>query len=203
MIFENKKRNFKYIWYILSGGIGGIGGIGIMVLFYILNIFDEKNLEIIKVCISFIAIFATFGGAYFGAMLAANNALYLKEREMNSERKKDYFINHKDMFMELENMNFNTILCSLHKWNDRLLEDKTLDWVHFSEIIRNLDEIEQIICKVNFSDRIFESKFCEVAKIIKNINATKEIIKFRETNDRHRKKHVLKDLRKKEVKSIH
>lgn len=191
MFKKTKKCDLKNIWYIL---LGAIGGIGIMIIFYILNFFNEKSLEVIKVCISFIAIFATFGGAYFGAKLAANNALNLKEREMSNERKKDYFIKHNDMFIELENMNFNSILSELHKWNDRLLKDKDLDWSHFSEIIRNLDEIERIIKNVHFSDRIFESKFCEVAKNIDYINLQKEIIKFRNTYAGQRKKRVLKSL---------
>lgn len=191
MIEKTKNWCLKYIWYIL---LGAIGGIGIMILFYILSIFNEKSLEVIKVCISFIAIFATFGGAFFGAKLAAKYALDLKEKEMNSERKKDYFINHNDMFIALENMNFNYVLSELHKWNYRLQKDKNLDWVHFSEIILNLDEIERITNKVEFSDRIFESKFYEAVKIIKYIKEKKEILKFKETNDRKRKKHVLKSL---------
>ncbi|MDE9439011.1 hypothetical protein EWS82_06300 [Staphylococcus xylosus] len=84
-----KKWVLKYIWYIL---LGAIGGIGITVLLYILGFFDEKDLEIIKVCISFTAIFATFGGAYWGAKISGDNALNLKEKEINYERKKNILL---------------------------------------------------------------------------------------------------------------
>ncbi|MBF2779943.1 hypothetical protein [Staphylococcus saprophyticus] len=79
----------KNIWYIL---LGAIGGIGITILLYILGFFDKKDLEIIKVCISLAAVFATFGGAYLGAKISADNARNLEElkrkREVTEQNKK-------------------------------------------------------------------------------------------------------------------
>lgn len=52
---------------------------------YILsNIGPENKLEGYTIAISFIGIFATFGGAYLGAKISANNALKIVEKETNA-----------------------------------------------------------------------------------------------------------------------
>src|SRR5699024_12297042 len=58
------------------------GGIGITILLYILGFFDKKDLEIIKVCISLAAVFATFGGAYLGAKISGQDAIKLSNQQL-------------------------------------------------------------------------------------------------------------------------
>ncbi|UQW81387.1 hypothetical protein [Staphylococcus edaphicus] len=55
---------------------------------YVLSNIDPKNkLQGYTIAISFIGIFATFGGAYLGAKISADNARYLEELK---RKKRDY-----------------------------------------------------------------------------------------------------------------
>lgn len=57
---------------------------------YILSDIDPKNkLEGYTIAISFIGIFATFGGAYLGAKIAGDNANKLLEKEYEKKSIKD------------------------------------------------------------------------------------------------------------------
>ena len=52
---------------------------------YILSNIDPKNkLEGYTIAISFIGIFATFGGAYLGAKIAGDNARNIYEKQKNA-----------------------------------------------------------------------------------------------------------------------
>lgn len=78
----NKKT--EYIFYGLLGVFSGIIGSSIMI-FIIYNYEDKK--EFIKIVISIVGLFTTFGGAYVGAYLSGRNALDLKKKELIYERK--------------------------------------------------------------------------------------------------------------------
>ncbi|MGX0571828.1 H+/Cl- antiporter ClcA [Staphylococcus hominis] len=78
----NKKT--ECLLYVLLGVFSGIIGSSIMI-FIIYNYEDKK--EFIKIVISIVGLFTTFGGAYVGAYLSGRNALYLKKKELIYERK--------------------------------------------------------------------------------------------------------------------
>ncbi|WP_017722445.1 MULTISPECIES: hypothetical protein [Staphylococcus] len=193
MVEKTKTWCLKYIWYIL---LGAIGGIGMMILFYILCIFNEKSLEIIKVCISFTAIFATFGGAYWGAKISGDNALNLKEKEINYESKKEYITNHHKMLSNLESKGFNAIKQNLNKWNNNLLNEDEQVYVCVLEIKEVLEEINSIHSEVEITDKICENKFKEIQKNIETFKNKKWINEVVHNLDASGKEQVNENLKK-------
>ncbi|MDW3865551.1 hypothetical protein [Staphylococcus saprophyticus] len=183
----------KNIWYIL---LGAIGGIGITVLLYILGFFDKKGLEIIKVCISLAAVFATFGGAYWGAKISGDNALKLKEKEINYERKKEYITDHHKMLSDLESKGLNAIKQDLKKWNNNLLYEEDQVYVCVFEIKEILEQIESIYSEVEFTDKICENKFKEIQKNIKDVKRMEWINEIAHDLDESGKEQVNKNLKK-------
>ena len=78
-----------------------IGVIGLMIFAFIFtigyilsNIDPENKLEGYTIAISFIGIFATFGGAYLGAKIAGDNARNIYEKQKN-EKKQELITNIK------------------------------------------------------------------------------------------------------------
>lgn len=183
----------KYIWYIL---LGSIGGIGITVLLYILGFFNKKDLEIIKVCISLATVFATFGGAYFGAKISGDNALKLKEKEINYERKKEYITDHHKMLSDLESKGLNAIKQDLKKWNNNLLYEEDQVYACVFEIKEILEQIESMYSEVEFTDKICENKFKEIQKNIKDFERKEWIKEVVHDLDESGKEQVNKNLKK-------
>lgn len=68
----------KYKWHVLAGMVGATI---ILVIFYLIGIFDSSNLEGIKISLTFLAMFATFGGAYIGAEISGKNASEIAKKE--------------------------------------------------------------------------------------------------------------------------
>ncbi|MDW4036934.1 hypothetical protein [Staphylococcus saprophyticus] len=193
MIKKTKNWCLKYIWYIL---LGAIGGIGIMILFYILSIPNEKSLEVIKVCISFTAVFATFGGAYWGAKISGDNALNLKEKEINYERKKEYITDHHKMLSNLDSKGFNAIKQNLNRWNNNLLNENEQVYVCVLEIKEVLEEINSIHSEVEITDEICENKFKEIQKNIETFKKKKWINNVVHNLDASGKEQVNENLKK-------
>lgn len=188
-----KKWVLKYIWYIL---LGAIGGIGITVLLYILGLFDEKDLEIIKVCISFTAIFATFGGAYWGAKISGDNALNLKEKEINYERKKEYITDHYKMLSDLESKGLNAIKKELNTWNNNLLSEDEQVYTCVLNIKEVLKQIKSLHNEVEITDTICENKFKEIQKNIDTFKKKKWVNEVVHNLDTSGKEQVNENLKK-------
>ena len=167
MIKKTKNWCLKYVWYIL---LGAIGGIGIMILFYILNIFNEETLEIIKVCISFTAFFATFGGAYWGAKISGDKAREQSQVELNAKIEYDFYLKNYEMIKILEEK-VNPIINELSKNHVKYKDSDCFSKMFISNLIeKNCD----LLCEVTNTINITEHKFYEI-KLNKIIEISKEI----------------------------
>ncbi|WP_426703903.1 hypothetical protein [Staphylococcus shinii] len=81
-----------------------ISVIGLMIFAFIFtigyilsNIDPENKLEGYTIAISFIGIFATFGGAYLGAKISANTAIKLSRLDKNIENSKNMLITMREI----------------------------------------------------------------------------------------------------------
>ncbi|MDR5648823.1 hypothetical protein [Staphylococcus nepalensis] len=164
---------------------------------YILSKVDPENkLEGYTIAISFIGIFATFGGAYLGAKIAGDNALKLKEKEINYERKKEYITDHQKMLSDLESKGLNAIKRDLKKWNNNLLNEEEQVYTCVFEIKEILKQIEKIYIEVEFTDKICENKFNEIQKNIEDIKEMNWIKEVGHWFDESGKKQINKNLKK-------
>lgn len=82
----NKKT--ECLLYVLLGVFSGIIGSSIM-MFIIYNYENEK--EFIKITISIVGLFTTFGGAYLGAKISGNNAIKLEDKKRMLEYEKESY----------------------------------------------------------------------------------------------------------------
>lgn len=153
---------------------------------YILSNIDPKNkLEGYTIAISFIGIFATFGGAYLGAKISANNALKIVERETNANLffliqylTKIYYI-YRELGLKftmigpdgVENVDIYKRLKHLENINKNYLED----------VNKNYDEILSLLEKVVNSRDLFyliekteDIEFDKLDKLCKRIKEEKE-----------------------------
>ncbi|HDT7011349.1 TPA: hypothetical protein QE972_002143 [Staphylococcus aureus] len=119
-----------------------IGVISLMIFAFIFtvgyilsNIDPENKLEGYTIAISFIGIFATFGGAYLGAKIAGDNASKLLEKEYEKKSIKDrekikirlsmsmdFIVKINDRIVNAYSMK--RIASRLHKEKDFLLDEK-------------------------------------------------------------------------------
>lgn len=172
MIKKTKNWCLKYIWYIL---LGAIGGIGIMILFYILSFPNEKSLEVIKVCISFIAIFATFGGAYLGAKISGEKASNIARNQMIMEDLKMYSINNRKFLNDFDETINKDLINEVHNKSEIL---DVLEFQAYKVKVRNL--YKQVVdCELKYNGELSHSVFYpfELYKIKLSIlnNYVKEI----------------------------
>lgn len=65
-----------------------LGCLIILIVFYLMRIYDNQ-VEAIKVCISFVSIFATIGGAYLGAKVSGKNAIEQYKLDQTSKSNKE------------------------------------------------------------------------------------------------------------------
>lgn len=82
----NKKT--ECLLYVLLGVFSGIIGSSIMI-FIIYNFEDKK--EFIKIVISIVGLFTTFGGAYIGAKISGDNAIKLDDKKRKLEYAKESY----------------------------------------------------------------------------------------------------------------
>ncbi|PTH63612.1 hypothetical protein BU583_02590 [Staphylococcus agnetis] len=142
------------------------------------SIFKIEFQDCLMISISFLGIFATFGGAYLGAKIAGDNALKLKEKEIEYERKKDYIAHHYEMLSDLQKKGWDTTKSELKKWNDNLLKEDEQIYACVFQIKVNLEVIKRIPSEVEITDKHCANKFEEVQKnveIFKKKNYINEV----------------------------
>lgn len=118
---------------------------------YILsNIDPENKLEGYTIAISFIGIFATFGGAYLGALIAGKYSLRTVEKQFINERKNN--LNKVVVTLSFYNISlfkvFNSIFKQINTSNDKIERDIKNDIplnVIFEKYIKSGDEYKYTI----------------------------------------------------------
>lgn len=87
----------KYWIYILTGSIGGV-----LVLICFLKFQGLlEGSELLKIIISTIALFTTFGGAYFGAKISGENSLKLAKKQLIMEDLKEHSKNDRKVLNDI------------------------------------------------------------------------------------------------------
>lgn len=148
----------KNIWYIL---LGAIGGIGITVLLYILGFFDKKDLEIIKVCISLAAVFATFGGAYLGAKISGQNAIKLSNQQLLINYSEDllkYLIKIENIRKDIKK-DITDNICKVLELKEDTSSEKELEtfYDYYSELLEIYLHIQMCNMYVGLDEEIIDN----------------------------------------------
>ncbi|RTX74374.1 hypothetical protein CD117_02920 [Mammaliicoccus sciuri] len=187
---ERMKDKVQFVITALLGIVAFILFFG----FVLSNIDPDNKLEAYTLAISFVGIFATFGGAYLGAKIAGENALNLKEKEIKYERKKEYIMKHHKMLSDLESKGFNTIKQELNKWNNNLLNENEQVYACVLSIKEVLKQIKSIHNEVEITDIICENKFKEIQKNIETFEKIKWVNGVHHNLDASGKKRVNENL---------
>ena len=87
----------KYWIYILTGSIGGVL---VLICFLKFQSLLEGS-ELLKIIISTIALFTTFGGAYFGAKISGENSLELAKKQLIMEDLKEHSKNDRKVLNDI------------------------------------------------------------------------------------------------------
>lgn len=113
----------------------------VLVVGYIISSVDPNHsITGYSIAISFVGVFATFGGAYLGAKISGDNALKLQKREI----KQNYLIKNYKMLISLDEKGLKDVKNNLKKYNDKLLKNEEQPYGTFSELYKCMNEIEKI-----------------------------------------------------------
>ncbi|WP_419790848.1 hypothetical protein RCF73_11615 [Staphylococcus chromogenes] len=169
----------------------------VLVVGYIISSVDPNHsITGYSIAISFVGVFATFGGAYLGAMISGDNALKLQKREI----KQNYLIKNYKMLISLDEKGLKDVKNNLKKYNDKLLKNEEQPYGTFSELYKCMNEIEKIKNDVEFTDSYTKAKFDMASDYITDIKRKNEIIKLIEIEknrgNRRDKEQATKDLNK-------
>ncbi|MDU9349057.1 MULTISPECIES: hypothetical protein [Staphylococcus] len=185
-----------------------IGVISLMIFTFIFtigyilsNIDPENKLEGYTIAISFIGIFATFGGAYLGAKIAGDNANKLLEKEYEKKSIKDrekikirlsmsmdFIVKINDRIVQSYSMK--RIASSLHKEKEFLLDEK-----YNIKMFRPEN-------KVYFKNNYCEYDDCNVKEIKFTTRNYEELIKYISIIDEIIYSNEMIELRKEEQKQL-
>lgn len=133
-----------------------LGCLIILIVFYLMRIYDNQ-VEAIKVCISFVSIFATIGGAYLGAKVSGKNAIEQYKLDQTSKSNKEVMkllIEIKGTCKKLREINNENILIisSIQNGGERVdfvtYEGNYKNW----EYIYDRLKVEIISTTINFDD---------------------------------------------------
>ncbi|HDP6050689.1 hypothetical protein [Staphylococcus aureus] len=187
----------KYGVYFLVGVIGGIT----VILFGLILQNNIEMTEIIKITISIIALFSTFGGAYLGAKISGNNARKLAKKEsMISDLNRTYEYNYVvlekfnnsllrskiDYLKEMDRINdyldVNNLyekIIGINQGIDGILKNNEFNYV-FPLISLNFNELKHEMIKLESSlSKSMEYCHKELDKIIKSYGYNEfEIIEY-------------------------
>ncbi|NWK84553.1 hypothetical protein HYE69_06995 [Staphylococcus sp. GSSP0090] len=176
-----------------------IGVIGLMIFTFIFtvgyilsNIDPENKLEGYAIAISFIGIFATFGGAYLGAKIAGDNArkLFEMQRENEREEQREQIVTHLTLSMHyivklidkisahfIENRKIYRYL--YHRKNTILNNNYTtkINREELKDLFYNLVE-QECIKKIRIEDYTYNN-FLYFGKLLNKLMISKEIINLK------------------------
>lgn len=141
----NKK--IECLLYILLGVFSGIIGSSIMI-FIVYNYENKK--EFIKITISIVGLFTTFGGAYLGAKISGNNAIKLEDKKRMLEYEKESYT------LRGEISKF------IRKSNENLANDVTFYRIYLAKKNSNIKTAESIILEDDL--KIYLKHFNEKGK---------------------------------------
>ena len=156
----NKK--IECLLYILLGVFSGIIGSSIMI-FIVYNYENKK--EFIKITISIVGLFTTFGGAYLGAKISGNNAIKLAKKErliddmmINNQSNKNFLRKIRSTYLinRLDNSLINKIIKNSYDLNNYRRAVVTLNQeCKYIISITDLDSLSNIVAFEY--DNIFKS----------------------------------------------
>ncbi|PTG40503.1 hypothetical protein BUY24_10135, partial [Staphylococcus cohnii] len=139
-----------------------IGVIGLMIFAFIFtigyilsNIDPENKLEGYTIAISFIGIFATFGGAYLGAKISGENASKIANNQMIMDDLKTYSINNRNFLKDFDENIDKVLIKKIH--NKRELEKA----VELQNYKLSIDELNRKVvkCGIKYDDELSHSVF--------------------------------------------
>lgn len=156
----NKKT--ECLLYVVLGVFSGIIGSSIMI--FIIYNYEYKK-EFIKITISIVGLFATFGGAYLGAKISGNNAIKLAKKErliddmmINNQSNKNFLRKIRSTYLinRLDNSLINKIIKNSYDLNNYRRAVVTLNQeCKYIISITDLDSLSNIVAFEY--DNIFKS----------------------------------------------
>ncbi|WP_145449291.1 hypothetical protein [Staphylococcus hominis] len=156
----NKKT--ECLLYVVLGVFSGIIGSSIMI--FIIYNYEYKK-EFIKITISIVGLFATFGGAYLGAKISGNNAIKLAKKErliddmmINNQSNKNFLRKIRSTYLinRLDNSLINKIIKNSYDLNNYRRAIVTLNQeCKYIISITDLDSLSNIVAFEY--DNIFKS----------------------------------------------
>ncbi|WP_049382734.1 hypothetical protein [Staphylococcus epidermidis] len=120
---------------------------------YIFDRFSKEGRESFTIAISFVGLFGTFGGAYFGARISGENArsnMYTQLEAQKEENKKNESFNRKRLNVEMKNNMLNDYLLQLNEYDSVLqkieveIKSYLLFTQHFGNVYDRCSENEYI-----------------------------------------------------------
>ena len=175
----------KNIWYIL---LGAIGGIGITILLYILGFFDKKDLEIIKVCISLAAVFATFGGAYLGAKISGQDAIKLSNQQLLINYSEDllkYLIKVENIRKDIKK-DITDNICKVLELKEDTSSEKELEtfYDYYSELLEIYLHIQMCNMYVGLDEKLIDNLKPPTQLIALAYDNTSQLVNTKENGDK-------------------
>jgi len=175
----------KNIWYIL---LGAIGGIGITILLYILGFFDKKDLEIIKVCISLAAVFATFGGAYLGAKISGQDAIKLSNQQLLINYSEDllkYLIKVENIIKDIKK-DITDNICKVLELKEDTSSEKELEtfYDYYSELLEIYLHIQMCNMYVGLDEKLIDNLKPPTQLIALAYDNTSQLVNTKENGDK-------------------
>ncbi|MEX6311829.1 hypothetical protein AB6E91_10045 [Staphylococcus saprophyticus] len=165
---KESNQNFTTPILLLIGVV-----IAILIVCYLVidALIGFKNIkEVIPIIISIFSLFATFGGAYFGAKISGDKAREQAQAELNSKIEYDFYLKNYEMIKILEEK-VNPIINELSKNYVKYKDYDCFSKMFISNLIKkNCD----LLCEVTNTINITEHKFYEI-KLNKIIEISKEI----------------------------
>ncbi|MGY3481468.1 YrzE family protein [Staphylococcus cohnii] len=139
-----------------------IGVIGLMIFAFIFtigyilsNIDPENKLEGYTIAISFIGIFATFGGAYLGAKISGENASKIAKNQMIMDDLKTYSINNRNFLKDFDENIDKVLIKKIH--NKRELSN-ALEFQNYKFSVYELNR-KVVKCGIKYDDELSHSVF--------------------------------------------
>src|SRR5699024_8796259 len=175
----------KNIWYIL---LGAIGGIGITILLYILGFFDKKDLEIIKVCISLAAVFATFGGAYLSAKISGQDAIKLSNQQLLINYSEDllkYLIKEENIRKDIKK-DITDNICKVLELKEDTSSEKELEtfYDYYSELLEIYLHIQMCNMYVGLDEKLIDNLKPPTQLIALAYDNTSQLVNTKENGDK-------------------